>query len=878
MTKYLVEEKMDFKKDNNGSTPLHYANNAEITQFLAEKFDFNQENNDKQTPLTQTVDLESAKYLIESKGVDYNTNLFYNVKNNSLGILKYLIQIQNFDSNLEDENGKSILIDAAERGLASIVQYLVNVVKLDINKKDHFNKTATDYANNYKDIKRFFDEMNNLKEVYTFGSLDIFEAIKKNSVNVAKHFFDTNGVDPSLKEDGKWPLIHLATNNSAFEVVKFLVDEKNVSVYSIDYQGNIPVHMNTSLDILKFFLEDKEVNVDSENYSKNTPLHQSAANNNIQAVKYLAIDKKANYNLTNNANETALDIAKSNGYKEIFKILDLIVNSNPNITEAAEFGNLDALKYYLEKKNMDPNFKKGRDALIHFASITGQIEVAKYLVNKHNVSANLRNYLDGCPIHLACYYNHLNIVKWLIEDQNINIDILGAFNQTPLHYAALTSGTIEIVKYLIDKKANYTLKDEGEGRYYEEIPTLGTPYDFYVDQKTALDLAKSNNNTEVFKYLDLVMHSNPNIFGAAQNGDLEALKYYLEKKNMSPNLKKDGKWPLLHLAIDNGHLELIKYLVKRKVDPYSKNFENNCPIHIACMNNYLNIVQYFAKDLKIDIDVRGYEDSTPLHISSSNENRIEIVKYLINKNANYNLKDKSGQTALDIAKSKGNKKIVEYLESVMRFSFFKFLLEENYLTNKIGFYSNLHLNETIGRPKLIHSSTSTQKSNLNIQNDVNGTLMLLNVFVRKLTQEKFISGNEQSLSVLDAKMYALNILDEFERLISKLANKFGLSIDFDPTSLIADLEWYLRNEKFNEISKLLITVLNKNVIEFELKNEFLKEFENELKISLANTKDSSLSTSTKQMNTLVNNDYETLFENKSNIPMMTNKTRIERLN
>ena len=139
--------------------------------------------------------------------------------------------------------------------------------------------------------------------------------------------------------------------------------------------------------------------------------------------------------------------------------------------------------------------------------------------------------------------------------------------------------------------------------------------------------------------------------------------------------------------------------------------------------------------------------------------------------------------------------------------------------------------------------------------------MLLNVFVRKLTQEKFISGNEQSLFSLDAKMYALNILDEFERLTSKLANKFGVSIDFDPTSLIADLEWYLRNEKFNEISKLPIFVVDKNVFEFELKKDFLNEFENELKISLA--LDSSKSTN--QMDTMANNDYyKAIFENKSN--------------
>jgi hypothetical protein len=67
-------------------------------------------------------------------------------------------------------------------------------------------------------------------------------------------------------------------------------------------------------------------------------------------------------------------------------------------------------------------------------------------------------------------------------------------------------------------------------------------------------------------------------------------------------------------------------------------------------------------------------------------------------------------------------------------------------------------------------STTTEASIRSV--DVNGAIMLLDVLIRKVTGQKYVSTTEQSESLLkaEAQANALNITEEFEKVISKSCN------------------------------------------------------------------------------------------------------------
>ncbi len=65
---------------------------------------------------------------------------------------------------------------------------------------------------------------------------------------------------------------------------------------------------------------------------------------------------------------------------------------------------------------------------------------------------------------------------------------------------------------------------------------------------------------------------------------------------------------------------------------------------------------------KIDIDKQGpYNGYTALH-DAVWQNNIETTKVIIDAGANLEIKSNDGQTALDLAKSKGRKQIVALIE------------------------------------------------------------------------------------------------------------------------------------------------------------------------------------------------------------------------
>ncbi|WP_353273619.1 tetratricopeptide repeat protein [Wolbachia endosymbiont (group A) of Agelastica alni] len=108
--------------------------------------------------------------------------------------------------------------------------------------------------------------------------------------------------------------------------------------------------------------------------------------------------------------------------------------------------------------------------------------------------------------------------------------------------------------------------------------------------------------------------------------------------------------------------------------------------------------------------------------------------------------------------------------------------------------------------------TSSTSGTISQPMDVNGTIMLLDVIVRKFTGKQYIPAVDQSIPLLEARGYALNITEKFEKVVEQAALKSGISmhrLNIDFVEIQKEVTGKIMSGKFNEISEVLSSYVEK---------------------------------------------------------------------
>ncbi|WP_342273365.1 ankyrin repeat domain-containing protein [Spiroplasma endosymbiont of Acasis viretata] len=220
----------------------------------------------------------------------------------------------------------------------------------------------------------------------------------------------------------------------------------------------------------------------------------------------------------------------------------------------------------------------------------------------------------------------------------------------PLHYA-VDNGYFEIAKLLLEKGADPNIKDVG-----------GTPLQIAV--------SNFNNNIEIVKLLlendaDINIqnkYGNNTILDVLfKNNKIEIIKEILIKKIINDyNEKKYIDILLIYFSKYNDILS-FKWLNENfKIDSNIEDKETFCsPLYYAVNNNNIEIVKLLLEN-DADINEQDINGSTPLHWAIECNN-IEIVKLLLENDADINEQDINGCAPLHWAIECNNIEIVKLL-------------------------------------------------------------------------------------------------------------------------------------------------------------------------------------------------------------------------
>ena len=565
----------------------------------------------------------------------------------------------------ENDDMKRPLHIACQSGNVAIVHHLVVQMQCDINVFDKSRNTPLHYACGAFNERRS----------------DLVCSRSKNTSNIEIVKLLSNHPQCETLEaensDMERPL-HLACQSGNVAIVYHLVN-KNCQINIKDKCGNTPLHYACecrSFEIFSLLATHPQCEtLEADNNDKGRPLHIACQSGNAAIVRHL-VNKNCQINIKDKCGNTPLHYACQYGSFEIFSLLathpqcETLEAENDDMERplhiACQSGSIAIVQHLVVQMQCDINIlDKSRNTPLHYAcgafnerrdlvfKNTSNIEIVKLISNHFQCKTlEAENNDMERPLHIACQSRNVAIVHHLV-DKNCQINIKGKHGNTPLHYAC-ESGSFDIFSLLATHPQCETLETEND------------------DMERPLHIACQSGSIAIVQHLidkncqinTKGKHGYTPVHYACKNGRFEIFSLLaIHSQCETLEAENDDMERPLHLACQSGNVAIVQHLViQMQCEINAFNKSRNTPLHYACRKRWylvfdgrltdtdnIEIVKLLSNHSQCKtLEAENNDMERPLHIACQSRN-VAVVRHLIDKNCQINIKGKHGNTPLHYA-------------------------------------------------------------------------------------------------------------------------------------------------------------------------------------------------------------------------------------
>ncbi|XP_017888124.1 uncharacterized protein LOC108629771 [Ceratina calcarata] len=400
------------------------------------------------------------------------------------------------------------------------------------------------------------------------------------------------------------------------------------------------------------------VHMDATDDLGRTALQHAVINNNLESTRLL-LSLGANIDIKGNDGYTAIHHSIIQNNSEIIGILLKhkinVVNDENDLSDAMEklhsvtFEEILESEYFHNKNKLNSL----KDA------VCGHEPICEFIVasfSKHGVILNPEDSKNPQLLITSIQKGYLKVVEELLKfgadvnklyqsPVNYKSEVLMNYKRTTLLHVAVSSRQLEIVRLLINYRANVNAKDSMK--------------------ETPLFKAVRNNDVEILKLL--LAH----YVKTGDEHELLRIAFKNECKRMIEllsryidiNCKDESGRTLLHLCVSSyeSNFDMFRFLLGEGANVNAKTVEGVTPLHKAVFFRHISEVDVLLK-CNADVNAKDNEGATPLHDCVTNGD-VDICRLLIKEGANVNSTNNKGATPLHLAATEGRLDILEVLLS-----------------------------------------------------------------------------------------------------------------------------------------------------------------------------------------------------------------------
>uniref|UniRef100_A0A1X7TDB1 Uncharacterized protein n=1 Tax=Amphimedon queenslandica TaxID=400682 RepID=A0A1X7TDB1_AMPQE len=499
--------------------------------------------------------------------------------------------------------------------------------------------------------------------------------LREFSIKEVKHSStDIDICDPLWYENTSTPL-HEAAWRGLKDEVQWLLDKFGYSTYHRGLHGWTPLHSASyggHIEILQLLIDQYGIDPNEGDDNSVSSIHMASYKGHLSIVQYLVDTCGVPPDQPDNSNNTALLYSAMGGHSDL---VEFFIERNCNTSQincvsaslsllACISGEL-ALVHKLESLNLfspDSTDFYG-SGVLHYLSKSNnvnKVELFKYLLNRYQLSIDVKDRCGRTPLHIASWYGSSSVVEYIVSIQG-NEALLVNDNDglSCLHYA--TEAGAHIPAGIVYSK----LLAQSHAQVISIINNIRI--------KTNIDFIKQNERVKMFSSLLKKASTCPNFdINATINVGLSLLHFAsdsgstllvkaLEEYNINCTLTNDGRSPV-HYATGSGSTSVLSYIISQyNLNANDTDTDGHTPLVYSCLSGSINSVKYLINNHNSDLNITDNDGMTCLHHSCHN-GHIDITQYLIEvQHCDINKTDNEGCTLVHHAAWSGNFDLVQYL-------------------------------------------------------------------------------------------------------------------------------------------------------------------------------------------------------------------------